>query len=1047
MKQFSCWSVLAALLVSGCAAPPTNAAPKAKTPKLANAIKAESTDVAFGGQGAGNGKFFQIADIAFDKSGNLYVLDGLFYDKKEKKWLGNDLVQKFDGDGNFLSQFSVANPALGDNDAPNRMAIDDAGRFYISKTDASAVEIYAPDGKLLQSVAVPGASGVARWNGKIAVIGGTSVVVNRKRVMLGGDEVLILGGDGAIEKRVKLERALGKVSSLATDKTGNFYILADVNQLYKFDAQGKLLDAVGSTSKPRAYDGSQLNESLAIDSKGDVVAGSWGDALRFDSNFETVTRRPGRFNIANGWGTRTRFAFDAQDRLWVASTAVNNPKSDPKNKYYADKPAVLRLASDYYDPKNPQVSVSSTLLIGFAPEIITSVPYQVAYKPGPFPLTLDLPAAQRRLKTIEVRWRLLDAYGTSVDKGDFQLPLTDGEEVKKSFTVSPPRNGWYAVVTDYVHDGKSLQTGAEFIGVAPQYPGMDAPISDDPKIIGPKGGWEDAPRQVFSGLPFMRLHPGKGLDKLDEDIKSANAAGANFIVQLTSESDVQPDKVRALVTRFKGRIPIYEIINEPNISLKGGLNRYNEIWKTVAPLIKGIDPNAKLMGPATVNIDLKWIEGFFAESAPLVDMVSVHDYEGHTTYDPTHWDWKIGELRKLMAKYGLADKPLYQTERADGAVYRSNFEGLRQAYNLTFHYDLLQSLGIAPEHNQHYYLNEGGYNSVPTYVWSKSGPHPAALAMRTRTALTQGREYLGKIDFGPNGDKFLFGLRYGPKNGDGGLIVIRNLGALQGPLELKISGNPEIIDAWGNVSALANGTLAVGQMPTYLRVAAGASVGFPKWDWGRNFAKEAKFTYSAESSNPAAPERKDKAGTEALEATPEDAVLNPNNLLPQLLTSDPMQLLTNGLLETHHGGDPLGGTGSSPRFNGELPSFPQNLDITFPNARPISRIAVFSEQGDNGFCALLDYDVQAMVKGAWKTVAQVRDPIPASTPAEAFNTTTLTWMLDPNRSFVAFDAPVTTDKLRLVIRRVSYGFAPDDGVRGWSQIIKPQLMLKEIEIY
>ncbi len=1024
--------------------------------RAAAAIKGEGADLTLGGEGAGHGKFIEIADLAFDRAGNLHVLDGLVFDKATKTWIGNALVQKFDADGKWVSQFSIRNAELGDNDAPARMAIDAAGRIYISKTAASRLEQYSPDGKLLKSFEIPGVRGVAIWKKdleeKIVAIAGTSAVVNRKRVMLGGDEILVLDAEkGGVASRVKLEHPLANVETLATDRAGNFYVLAGNKQLLKFDPAGKLLETVGAgeAGKARFYDGSQLAEALAVDSKGNIAAGAWGDVALFDPAFSAITQRPGRFNMGSDWGTRTRFAFDPNDRLWIASTSRNDAKADRSGKYYVDKPAVLRLATNYFDPKEPNVTRASALTVGFKPQISTTVPYHVAMQPGPFPLQLDITAATRRISEIDARWRLLDAFGTEIEKGEFKLSLKDGEGAQKAFTVTPPRNGWFAVVMQYAHKNQVLQTDAKWIGVSPRYEGMDAPAAG-----GPKGGWEDPVRQVFSGLTFIRLHPGKGLEKLDKAITEANAAGANFIVQLTSEADVQPDRVREIATHFKGRIPIYEIINEPNISLKGGLPSYIAIWKSVAPLIKEIDPQAKLMGPATVNLQLKWIDDFFAACAPLVDMVSVHDYEGHNTFDATHWNWKFGELRKLMAKHGLQDKPLWQTERATVGVYRSLFMGLNQASILTYHYDLLQTLGVPPERNQHYYLNEGGYSSVSTYIWSLSGPHPAALALRTRHAQTRGRGYLGTVDFGPTGNKFFVGLRYGPKDGDGGLVLVRNLGMVETPLTLETTGAPEVRDAFDNaVSLPASKTVMLGQMPTYIRLPAGAAVKFPAWNWGRNFASEATFAYSAPAINPAAPvadpnaPKPPAAPAGVIEPTPEDAVPNPNNLQLELLTADPSKILVNGILETHHNGSPFGGTGKSPRFNGELPSFPQTLDLTFPSARAISKVALFSERGDNGFCALLDYDLQAMQNGAWKTVAEVRTPIPASTPADAFHTTSITWEQDPNRSFVQLAAPVTTDKLRIVIRRTTFGFAPDEGVRGWSTIVKPQLMLKEIEVY
>jgi hypothetical protein len=175
--------------------------------------------------------------------------------------------------------------------------------------------------------------------------------------------------------------------------------------------------------------------------------------------------------------------------------------------------------------------------------------------------------------------------------------------------------------------------------------------------------------------------------------------------------------------------------------------------------------------------------------------------------------------------------------------------------------------------------------------------------------------------------------------------------------------------------------------------------------------------------------------------------LNPNHLRPELLTKDPFKILVNGIMETHHNGNPNGGTGKSPQFRGDLPSVPQTLDLTFPAARPISKVAIFSEHGDNGFCALLEYDLQAWLNGGWKTVAEVRSPITPTTSAEAFNTSAITWEGDQNFFVHQFAAPVTTDKLRFVIRRTTFGFAPDEGNRHWSEILKPQLMLKEIEVY
>ncbi len=157
-------------------------------------------------------------------------------------------------------------------------------------------------------------------------------------------------------------------------------------------------------------------------------------------------------------------------------------------------------------------------------------------------------------------------------------------------------------------------------------------------------------------------------------------------------------------------------------------------------------------------------------------------------------------MRQIMAAHGDGSKPIWQTERAISGVRGFDFQGLVQAIRCTLHRDLLQTLDVPPEHNFHYYLNQGGYSSVPSYLWSANGPQPAALALRTRHGLTgaMGRSYAGALDFGPTGNTLLMGLRYTGK--DGQTLILRNLGSRPIPLDFGVKGfnTVELADAWGN---------------------------------------------------------------------------------------------------------------------------------------------------------------------------------------------------------------------------------------------------------
>ena len=78
----------------------------------------------WGSPGFGPGQFRDLWDVTTDAAGNVYTLES------DEGPGGNHRVQKFDKDGNFLSQFDV-NPAPGASACYRRLAVDSAGRVYV----------------------------------------------------------------------------------------------------------------------------------------------------------------------------------------------------------------------------------------------------------------------------------------------------------------------------------------------------------------------------------------------------------------------------------------------------------------------------------------------------------------------------------------------------------------------------------------------------------------------------------------------------------------------------------------------------------------------------------------------------------------------------------------------------------------------------------------------------------------------------------------------------------------------------------------------------
>lgn len=93
---------------------------------------------AFGGRGAGEGKFFFPTYLALDGQGNLYVTDTM-----------NARVQAFDPEGRHLRTFGQRGDAIGMFDKPKGVAVDTFGNVYVVDSAWSNVQIFNERGETL----------------------------------------------------------------------------------------------------------------------------------------------------------------------------------------------------------------------------------------------------------------------------------------------------------------------------------------------------------------------------------------------------------------------------------------------------------------------------------------------------------------------------------------------------------------------------------------------------------------------------------------------------------------------------------------------------------------------------------------------------------------------------------------------------------------------------------------------------------------------------------------------------------------------------------
>ena len=279
-----------------------------------------------------------------------------------------------------------------------------------------------------------------------------------------------------------------------------------------------------------------------------------------------------------------------------------------------------------------------------------------------------------------------------------------------------------------------------------------------------------------------------------------------------------------------------------------------------------------------------------------------------------------------------------------------------------------------------------------------------------------GRRFVKKLDLGPTGNKIFLGLLY--KGSGGSTVMLRNFGTFDQVVGLGVTGGRslEVVDSFGNVDKVpvrgGRARLVVPIMPIYARLKTGQRIVPPKIDFGKNIAKQARYTYSGQTkSNPA------------------------------ILTDGQFQ--TADLHQTPWG-KPWRGKYPGKVFN----ESPQTLDITFGGRREIGGLIIFGIPSANQFSTLLDYDLQYHDGKSWVTIEEVRTRCPPSDAVKSYHSNAMTWYVGQNFFVHRFKKPIKTSRLRLVVRRITRGCFIDMIMEkvAW-KASSEELELREIEVY
>lgn len=150
-------------------------------------------------------------------------------------------------------------------------------------------------------------------------------------------------------------------------------------------------------------------------------------------------------------------------------------------------------------------------------------------------------------------------------------------------------------------------------------------------------------------------------------ILSYNAAGKKTSPATDQEIADYASYVSKAVSRYKGRVNAWEVWNEPNIptfwSPTPDVAAYSKLLKAAYKAAHDADPKCVVVGGASSETDINWIEGIAANGAfDSMDALSFHPYSMSDGPEQMNLHRQIEIVRAVAAKQARPGLPLWITE-------------------------------------------------------------------------------------------------------------------------------------------------------------------------------------------------------------------------------------------------------------------------------------------------------------------------------------------------------------------------------------------------
>ena len=329
----------------------------------------------------------------------------------------------------------------------------------------------------------------------------------------------------------------------------------------------------------------------------------------------------------------------------------------------------------------------------------------------------------------------------------------------------------------------------------------------------------------------------KGMDILGLlDYTAGWAVGQNSPVSnAVPPADLWANYVAQTVNRYKDRVHVWEVWNEPNMPVfwAGSKADFANLQRATYDTIKRVDPGATVLGPTITGVDEDWLN---AMPWDKFDILGLHMYVPPASINDqgySYYDQGLPNLQRIVQQHG--GKPIWITEfgyssGGGGEPWHTGDEGLQARYLAQEAAETLAYTGVDIQKLFVYDFNDdtpGGGFGLTRHDWSSQKPAYAAyhtLIARLDTATGQ-----GKLDAGPGVLAFRFA-----RDGKQVDVVWAPNG---GTAVIPTGSDADVFDLFGNHRTIgqANGALRfdVGADPVYVEhapasapvnEAAGASV-------------------------------------------------------------------------------------------------------------------------------------------------------------------------------------------------------------------------------